>query len=290
MTRTPAETHLFDALAWRLEALQPGLRDGGHPGRMRGAGDAFADVAPLMAHPDARRLDLRRSLTDPFGGFVVRRFHRRTDVTLHLMLDASASLAAGAAADRQGLAALLVAGLAQAARRGGDLAALDAIGGTRVLATQPPSRRDGMIDDLRGMVTALTPSGTGIAGLADLAQTLPTRRILVALISDFELSPLELDSLLSALAPRPVLPLWLRDSGLESPPARIGLIDAHDPETGRRRILLATPRWAARQVQAGAEHRRKLRAVFADHGLRPVEITDSIDIADLTAALCGAPL
>lgn len=274
--------HLFDALAWRLRRAQPGLREGGHPGRMRGAGEAFADIAPLLAYPDARRLDLRRSVTDPFGGFFVRRFQRRTDATLHLLLDGSGSLAAGASSDRQGLAALLAGGLAQAARRGGDRVALRVTGRDLAIA---PSRRAGIGREVQDAIAALRPAGQGIQSLLDAAAELPRNRVMVALISDFDLATAELDMLLDALAPRPVLPFWLRDSGLEQPPARFGLAEMRDPETGRRRTVLTGRRWAAAQAQALRARRADLRATFARHGLRPVEIRDSIDIDELIAAL-----
>jgi len=290
MTTEAAQLHLFDALAWRLARALPGLRSGAHAGRMRGAGESFADIAPLLAHPDPRRLDLRRSVTDPFGTLFVRRFQTRTDLRLHVLVDASASLAAGGGADRLGLAALLAAGFAQAARRGQDLFSLDVLAGDRRLAGEPPTRRAGLAQVLPERLGALVPSGRGVEGMAQAAAQLPAERILVVLISDFDLAPDELDRLLAALRPRPVLPIWLRDSGLENPAPRLGLAELRDPETGRRRTVLTSARWAARQAQAGRDARAALAGVFAAHGLRPVEIIDSIEVAELAAALDEAPL
>lgn len=287
MILDPAEISLFDGLAWRLRTALSGHHPGPHRAKMRGAGDAFADVAPLLAHPDPRRLDIRRAITDPFGTLFVRRFETRTDLTVHLLLDGSASLSAGASSDRQGLAALLVAGFAQAAFRGGDMFALTVVGGEAVLAHSQRSRRAGLAQELRDTVLAMTPAGSGTGGLCDAAADLPQGRVLVTLLSDFDHTPDELDRLLSALHPRPVLPIWLRDSALENPPARFGLAEAMDPETGRRRTFLTTRAWAARQSQATQDHRAALRGVFADHGLHPVEITDRIDVGDLIAALSG---
>lgn len=285
MTRVPGEEYLFDALSWQLAKAQPGLREGGHRGQLRGSGSAFADIAPLLALPDARRLDLRRSLTDPFGNYFVRRYERHTDITLHVLVDGSASLGAGAASDRQGLAALMAAGLAHAARRGGDRVALQMIGGDRLLAETTPSRRAGISSEIGEQVTAVTPQGHGISGLCGRSQVLPMRRVLVALISDFDLSETELDQWLAALSHRPVLPIWLRDSGFEQPSPRLGLAELYDPETRRRRTVLTTRKWAAAQTQAASRHRDALRKVFQGHGLSPVEIRDSIDIDRLIEAI-----
>lgn len=285
MTGHSDEQYLFDALAWRLARPQPDLREGAHRGRMRGAGETFADIAPLMAFPDARRLDLRRSLTDPFGGYFVRRFERRTDIVLHILLDASASLAAGATSDRQALAALIGGGLAHAASRGGDRAALHAVAGAQLLAEEPPSRRPGIAGSIRDLIAAATPSGHGVAGLCEAAAALPQRRVLVALISDFDLAADELERLLGCLGPRPILPIWLRDTGLEAPSGTLGLAELRDPETRRRRTVLTTRKWAERQAQAGHRHRVALRSQFQAHGLSPIEIRDSIDVDRLIEKL-----
>lgn len=284
------ELYLFDALAWRLAQSQHGLLEGVHRSRMRGAGESFADIAPLLAYPDPRRLDLRRSFTDPFGGFFVRRFERRTDLTLHILLDASASLAVGATSDPHGLAALLAGGLAQAARRGGDRAAIHVLGGDVELTHQPASRRAGLGDEFRELVLSLTPTGQGVGGLAQAGAALPLRRVMVVLISDFALAASELDHLLGALSPRPVWPVWLRDTGLEMPAGHLGLSETRDPETGHRRTVLTTRKWAARQTEASQNHRRDLRRVFFNHGQRPVEIRDSIDMDHLISTLGEAPL
>nr|P29902.1 RecName: Full=Uncharacterized protein in moxR 3'region [Paracoccus denitrificans] len=105
-----------------------------------------------------------------------------------------------------------------------------------------------------------------------MAHDLPQERILVVLISDFELSPDELAALLAALRPRPVLSVWLRDSGFDAPSPRLGLAELCDPETGRRRTVLTTPRWAARQAQLLRDRQAALRRILAEHGLSPIEI------------------
>ena len=290
MTDPAAEEALFNALAWALPQRLSGLRDGAHAGRSRGAGGAFAGLAPLMAAPDARRLDLRRSLSDPFGGFYIRRFERPTDLTLHLMLDCSASLSAGARADKQGLAALLCGGLAQAAARGGDRAALQAIAGDQAALDEPASRRPGLGPLWREAVLGLRPSGHGITGLRDRLQALPARRLLIVLISDFELTPDELRALLTAAGERPLLAIWLRDSGLEQPEPRLGLTALRDPESGRRRVMLTHRAWARREAGAAAERRAELRALFQSFGRRPIEVTDSIAAEALIEAFAEVRL
>lgn len=282
--------HLFDTLAWRLARALPGVRAGSHRARMRGSGDIFADTAGFLTHPDPRRLDLRRSIADPFGALMVRRFEARNDLTVHLLLDASASLATGARSDRQGLAALLAAGIAQAAWRGRDRFAMSALGGEDTLASEPARLGRSATETVQRSIAALNPAGQGVVGLSAAAGELPEDRILVVLVSDFEFAPAELRELLAALEPRPVWPLWLRDSGFEEPSGKFGLAETRDPESGRGRTVLTTRRWAERVRLADEERRDRLRSVFSEFGLRPVEIRDQIDVAELAAALDEAPL
>lgn len=290
MTDDPGQQQLFDALSWRLAKAQPDLRMGAHRARLRGPGAVFADTAPLLSFPDPRRLDMRRSLTDPFGGFFVRRFERQTDIVLHMLVDGSASLGSGATSDRQRLAGLMTAGLAHAAVRGGDRAALQVVGGDEMLAEVPPSRRNGIAAEIGYLVAGIMPKGQGISGLCERSAALPMHRILVAIISDFDLSPAQLDQWLEALSPRPILPIWLRDSGLESPSPRFGLAELRDPETGARRTVLTSRKWARAQTLAAQDHRKALRGVFQAHGLAPVEIRDSIQIDRLIEHLGEALL
>lgn len=282
--------HLFDLLTWRLARALPGMRPGGHRGTLRGAGETFADLAPLIAHPDPRRIDVRRSLLDPFGTTFVRRFETRTDLTLHVLLDASASLGTGASSDRLGLAALLAAGFAEAAWRGGDWYALTATAGEDVVDEIQPARRRQLGAELLERIGALWPGGEGVVGLERAAMALPASRILVVLISDFEYSADELRRILAALEPRPVLPIWLRDGGLEAPAGRLGVAEIRDPESGMRRTVLTTRKWAAQQAQAAARHRARLRSTFAEHDLAPIEIRDQLDVGALAAALEEVPL
>lgn len=277
MTLTSADLSLFEPLAWRLARLQNGLAAGRHPALWRGAGEVFADVAEFLQHPDARRLDIRRTLTDPFGNLQVRRFQQRVRTEVHILLDASASLAAQAASDRQGLAALIAAGMARATVAGGDPAVLHIGAGERLLHSGPRLRNPAASLGCEALVRQLQPAGQGLSGLVQASGALPRHGVFVILISDFDTSPAELADLLQHLRPRPVLPVWLRDSGLEDPGEGFGLMELRDPETGRTRLVLRTTRRAARLRDALTARRQDLRHIFAQQGLTPLEVCDSLD-------------
>ncbi|SEA96588.1 DUF58 domain-containing protein [Rubrimonas cliftonensis] len=285
-----ATATLFEALAWRLRARQPGARLGRQRGRQRGAGDAFADVAPLMRWPDPRRIDLRRSALDPFGEVFVRRFETPAAVDVTVLLDWSGSLAASAAADRRAMAAILAAGLAQAAARAGDRVSIVAAPGDgAAVMIRPPTRRadaDAILDAL----AALPPRGGDAEPLRAAAAETPLRGALVFLVSDFELSPEALDDVLGTLDGRDVVPLWLRDTGLDRIAPRWGVSEIVDPETGAARLALTRPALARRHAAARVAAAAALETVFAAHGRAPIMLADQIDVAELAAALGEAAL
>ncbi|MEI9901029.1 MAG: DUF58 domain-containing protein [Hyphomicrobium sp.] len=80
-------------------------RAGVHRSKLEGSGGFFRDVVPLVRSPDPRRLDLRISARDPFGGLHVRRFEHKAAVTVYVLVDVSASMGFCGSTDKFALAA-----------------------------------------------------------------------------------------------------------------------------------------------------------------------------------------
>ena len=283
---TAAEFALFDAIAYRLRTRATGGRPGAHRGSQRGAGARFADTAPLLMYPDPRRIDLRRSLRDPFGTLHVRRFEMPLDVTVHGLMDFSASLAVTGASDRRALAALLGGAVAHGAVRTGDRFALSVARGEGAAPLlRPPLRFAGLAAETRSLLADLEPAGQGITTLVELAAEIPIRRTLTFLVSDFEMPPDGLARLLTVLEGHALWPIWLRDSGLDRVSGRFGLCDVLDPETGAARTLLMRPSYARAYAQARAKRNAEIATVFAAFGRRPIEVVDRIDVESFATEL-----
>lgn len=286
---------LCQTLAWRLSRRLSGARPGQHRGRQTGTDGAFSDLAPLFRHPDPRRIDLGRTVADPFGETWVRRFVMPSTVTLHIVADLSASIGAVGATDRHRLAALLAGAFAGAARYSGDASALALARGELAEILLPPGRDRARAATTRTAVERANPQGRGVEGLLTLARLIPVQRTLVVLISDFEITSDEAELLLTAFDSHALLPLWLRDSALEAeeqtPPGRVPrLLRLSDPETGRARTALVTPaRWAAWR-KSRERQRRGVAEALHRHGRDPVEIRDRITPLELAAELARRPL
>src|SRR5262245_5181965 len=102
---------------YRLPYRVCGWRPGAHPGTRLGAGQEFVSHMSLYVRPDPRRLDLRASLRDLSGNWLVRVHRQRASVPVHAIVDVSASMAFGARKTKLQVAADFVEALGQIGTR-----------------------------------------------------------------------------------------------------------------------------------------------------------------------------
>nr|WP_250152227.1 DUF58 domain-containing protein [Ancylobacter radicis] len=267
-------------MRWRPEGIIPGA----HPGRGEGAEGEFRRHVDLLRHPDPRRIDLRVSLRDPHGQLHVRQFSPRRAVPVAALVDLSGSMRFGEAV--AGRVAEFAALIALSAVRAGDSFALFGCDAhLRADAFLPFSRRRGLDDEVRRRLTGLRPQGAGSAGLIEAAGSLPGRRALVFLVSDFLMPEAEREALLDALWRHDVVPVVVSDATLEEGLPRWGFIEMGDLESGAARLVFMRPRLRARWRAAAAASRRALDEAFVRRGLRPFHLRDRLDTEALTRRL-----
>ncbi|MEO8038085.1 MAG: MxaS protein, partial [Betaproteobacteria bacterium] len=151
---------------YRIPGRPAGTRPGAHPSRMDGGAGAFLGLQPLLTRPNPRRLDLRRSLTDPFGQWLVRNMSERVSIPLFVVADVSASMLAGAAGDKRDALADLVASAGLSAWRAGDPFGFVAADGTvREELFRPAAHTRGIGSLLAERVRACAFDGAGAGGL-----------------------------------------------------------------------------------------------------------------------------
>ncbi|MGY0196196.1 DUF58 domain-containing protein [Leptothrix sp. BB-4] len=282
---------------YRLPGSVGGLRPGAHAGRSLGTGLAFAAHRRLLDHPDPRRLDLRASLRDPRGDWLVRIQRQRAAVPVQVVVDVSASMAFGAARPKLNVVADFVEALGRSAFRSGDALGLRAHDhAPRDDLFQPPrhSRGAGLLlaDALRRCAdapasgTASTAPPTSPRQTADaLAQTLAPlagRDGLVFVVSDFHWPLDTLGAALARLAPACVVPIVVWDRAETEPPDGRALLAVRDAETGERRTLWLAEPLRRRWRDAVTERRETLHALFAALGLAPFHLGERFDAEALT--------
>ena len=277
----PADAPYLDyRLGGRAGQLQPGK----HPARQAGAGGYALGCLPFWRSPDLRRIDVRRSIADPFGEVMVRQTEQRSSISVVLAADVSRSMRPHA--DRSCLQS--IAAIADAAARSA-MRAGDRFG---VLAFDKTIRAERSLAPTRARSAALAaatallqqPTASGAEGIASLAQHLPAARCLVLLVSDFLMPLDQVERALEQVSRHDLTPIVLRADGVSSLP-QAGLVRLRDAETGRMRLLIARPALHRAWLAAEDSRRRALDAVFARHGRTAFHTRAPIDIAALSLHL-----
>jgi uncharacterized protein (DUF58 family) len=273
---------------YRVPGRPVGMRPGAHASRSEGASGVYIGLQPLLARADPRRLDLRRSATDPFGQWLVRTMSERAAVPVHVVADVSASMAFGASGGKQSVVADLVESTAQSAWR-----VADPFG---CVAADTRVREDlvlpAMVSRAHGARIAATLrcarlDGRSAAGLLEAARYLGRRRGLVLLASDFHFDLGFVRSVLTALSGHFVVPVVVWDRAEGGGTADSGWIEVADSETAARRFFWLRPELAARIHAAVAARRASLTQLFRGLGLRPLYLDTGFDPERVTRYFYG---
>lgn len=268
---------------WRPQGRRPGP----HRGRDAGGLGTFRDQVPFLVSPDARRIDVRATLRDPFEGVQVRRFEARVPVEVFALVDLSASMRYRGLGDRMALAGELCAGLAVSATRIGDGFGLIGCDGAvrpdlTLWATRHRSAALAMVGQLAGTHCAQgSPEG-----LVEAARMLFGRPRLVFVVSDFRWPPDLIRRVFAALALHDVVPVVMADSAEDEGLPEWGLAELEDLEGAGRRLVFLRPSLRRRWIAKEQERRAALDATAAASGARrPFALIDRFDAQALSRHL-----
>lgn len=264
-----------------------GSRIGAHRGSDAGGLGTYRDQVPFLTLPDARRIDLRATLRDPFEGVHVRRFETRTAVEVWALVDLSASMHYRGAADRLDLARDLCAGLAASATRIGDGFGL--IGCDHAIRADfylPATRRRGPALATAARVATARCAGRGAAGMLDAARRLAGRPKLVFVVSDFRWPDSLIARVFAALALHETVPVLLADTAEDEGLPEWGLAELDDLEGAGRRLVFLRPALRRRWIDRERARRDRLAALAAASGARrPFSLVDRFDADALSRHL-----
>lgn len=271
---------------YRIPGRPASLRPGAHPSRLDGGSGVFLGLQSLLSRPNPRRIDLRRSLTDPFGQWLVRNMSERVSVPVQVVADLSASMET---ADKREAVACLVESTGLSAWRSGD--PFGFIGADRIVRDEwfrPATHARGAGSRLAELLRAVPFDGENAAGLLDAARYLGKRRALVLLASDFHFDLADVQRLLASLSGHFVVPVvvWGAAESTTRIPDR-GLVDLADSENAAHRFLWLRPRLAERIRGALLQRRRDLSSTFARFGSRAIFVDDGFNPDDLTHHFLG---
>jgi hypothetical protein len=270
--QAPAEFH------YRLPHRFGGWRPGSHPASTLGAGQEFVSHMSLYDRPDPRRLDLRASLSDIRGVWLIRVNRQRAAVPVQMLVDVSASMAFGSPRSKLHVVADFAESLGQSAFRVGDalgMSGFDSTERTDLFVPALLSRGTGTL--ISALLRNCVADGRGMEGLAEAARRHAGRSALIFIISDFHWPLDRLEAVLDLLAHAYVVPMVVWDSSEIAPPAQTGLLSVWDVESHSQRTLWMRPELRTRWLESVARRRAELTAVFARRNIRPFYVSGRFD-------------
>lgn len=251
----------------RTSHLVSDLFAGQYQSVFKGRGMEFAEVRLYQPGDDVRTIDW--NVTARTGVPHVKRFAEERELTVMLLVDASASTLFGSVRQtKQALAAELGALLAFSAITNNDKVGL-VMFSDRIELALPPRKGNRHVLRVIRDILSLSPAGRGtdLAGALEHLRHVTKRRCVVFVISDF-LTPGWKRALRIASRRHDVIAVALEDPR-EAELPDVGLVELEEAETGERyivdtsdsRVRAALVREAA---QARAERDRTLRSADVD--------------------------
>jgi uncharacterized protein (DUF58 family) len=252
----------------------------------KGRGIEFEDVRPYEPGDDVRSIDWK--VTARAGKPFVKRFVEERDLTVHFLVDVSASSRFGSRAEDKLAAATWISGLlAHAAIRNHDRAGL-ILFSDEVVSHLPPAKGLNQVARILDLIQnhPVAGRGTDLREPLDFLMHVTRRRGVVFLISDFQTAGYE-EALESVALSHDLIALRLRDPRECALPADGGLCRVRDNETGRGAWLDAGDPGSRRAYEEGAREREaRVRERLQACGAEVFDLVCGEDyVADLRAFL-----
>jgi uncharacterized protein (DUF58 family) len=263
---------------YRLPRRLSGWRPGSHPGSSLGAGQEFVSHASLHDRPDPRRLDLRASLRNLRGDWLVRVHRQRVSIPVHAVVDVSTSMHFGSPRTKLLVAADFIEALGQSAFRVGDavgMLAFDAQERTDLFV--PAVRSRGAASLMAAALASCTGAAGAMAGLEQAVLGLAGRSGLIFLVSDFHWPLAGLAGVLDSLQKAYVVPMVVWDPAETQPPSDNGIMILHDSESGAERTFWLRSSLRERWRDSVERRRAELNAVFGARAIRPFYVSGRFD-------------
>lgn len=266
-------------------------RPGTHRSHARGPGLAFASYVRLFDQPDPRRLDLRASLRNISGDWLVRATHQHSATVVQAMIDVSASMAFGSPESKLDTAADFIESLGHSAFGYGDALGMVAFDNQlREELTIPARTGRGA-----GSVMAASLRSQGAAGsrpaarptmqprcLASTAFQVSHGARLIFLLSDFHWPLDYLQEALDLLSHVAVVPIVIWDRNETQPPRSGRWLRTRDSETGSTHNLILRASTIRQWEQNIRQRRAAIDTLFNARGITPIFMEAGFDAEQVT--------
>lgn len=257
----PAYARLFTyTIPWRSSSVH----FGGHRGSQRGLGFEYRGNVPLVDYPDARRMDLRQSLRDPYDQVQVKLFNQDNTTPIFAVCDLSSSMQYQGHQRKLDQAMEIATSIAYSAYETGDVFSF--VGYNRHVIeelTLPLSHHVHQAFEVIGQLADYHRMRVGSDGILEVPQYLSQHRGLVFWISDFHMPLALIEQALSMMSMHQVIPVVLWDEQEYRKLPKFGFGNMIDPETGMNRTIFFRDAVRMQFEEAFAARRKALEDLFS---------------------------
>lgn len=239
---------------------------GAHPGKLPGSGEEFDRVVSFSRYPDARRLDIRSTIRDPFRDLHVKQFKQRSKVPVTVLIDGSSSMPVG---NRTSIVTDFILSTLVSTRQARDSLKLffcdDEVREISALQSTADELNQFF---MRSMQEQIKPDALLVAG-----RRIHQKGSIVFIVSDYHLEQSFMQTLFRGLKNHWVVPvvLWTKD---ETEMPSWGISKILDAESSRLKTLFFTPTTKKRYQASWGDRKKILNQIFMRSSLPGFFISD----------------
>ncbi|MDI1298556.1 DUF58 domain-containing protein [Methylotenera sp.] len=251
---------------------------GEHRGTQRGLGFEFKGNVPLIDYPDARRVDLRQTLRDPYEQVQVKLFNQDNTTPIFAVCDLSSSMQFKGQGRKLDLAKEIAVSIAYSAFEKSDVFSLIAYN-KHVIddLTLSLSHHVHQSFEVIAQLGEYKKMRVGSEGILEVPEYLSQNRGLVFWISDFHMPMPMIEQALNAMSAHQVIPIVMWDEHEYKKLPKFGFGNMIDPETGLNRTIFFREAIRVQFEEAFAERKQALEALFTRFDSQAIYISGEYD-------------
>lgn len=259
----------FYNIPWKSSSVHLG----NHLGTQRGLGDDYKGNVSLVDYPDARRMDLRQTLRDPFEQVQVRTFNQDNTTPVFAVCDLSSSMQYGSDRRKLDKAMDIAFSVASSAFNAGDIFGFVAYA-DHVFDELSTAANHHLTQSLEliSELAVFKQNQLGSKGMLDMPNYLSQKRSLVFWISDFHMDIELIEQSLNAMSAHQVIPIILWDEGEYKTLPSFGFANLIDPESGQDQTVFFHKALKEKYLESFLKRRELLESVFLSFDYPPLFI------------------
>ena len=257
---------------------------GDHRGTQRGLGFEFKGNASLVDYPDARRMDLRQTIRDPYEQVQVKLFNQDNITPIFALCDLSSSMQFKGKSRKLDLAKEISASIAYSAFENNDVFSFIAF--DRHVIESLTIGRSHHIQQSFEVIERLSDyikMNVGSEGVLEAAQYLSQQKGLVFWISDFHMPLLQIEQAMNAMSAHHVIPIVLWDDQEYKKLPKFGFGNMIDPETGLNKTLFFREALRSQFIEAFEARKVALESIFTKFDTKALFMSDQFNPEQMSA-------